>query len=114
MDRYGWLQVKNGRLCSQSGEPVQLRGVSTHDLKLFPFVPGTVSNLVADWHVSVIRAAMYVDSYGSSYIHEPQVKQTVKLVVEDAIRNGVYVIIDWHILQDGNPHQYELQAEGFF
>jgi endoglucanase len=114
IERYGWLQVKNGRLCSQSGEPVQLRGVSTHDLKQYPFVPGTVSNLVADWQVSVVRAAMYTDSYGSSYIHEPQVKQAVKLIVDDALRNGIYVIIDWHILQDGNPNQYKTQAKDFF
>ena len=48
--------------------------MSSHDLKQFPFTRNTVSNLVNDWHVSVVRAAMYTDSYGSSYIREPQVK----------------------------------------
>jgi len=72
--RYGQLHVKNGRLCDRSGNPIQLRGMSSHDLKQFPFTRNTVSNLVNDWHVSVVRAAMYTDSYGSSYIREPQVK----------------------------------------
>ena len=70
--RYGRLQVKNGQLSDQRGNPVQLRGMSSHDLKQFPFTWNTVSNLVNDWQVSVIRAAMYTDSYGSSYIRDPR------------------------------------------
>ncbi len=112
--RYGQLHVKNGQLCDQRGNPVQLRGMSSHDLKFFPFTRNTVSNLVNNWHVSVVRAAMYTDSYGSSYIREPQVKQTVKLIVDEAIRNDVYVIVDWHILEDGNPNRYKEQAKKFF
>ena len=112
--RYGQLHVKNGQLCDRSGNPIQLRGMSSHDLKQFPFTGNTVSNLVNNWHVSVVRAAMYTDSYGSSYIREPQVKQTVKLIVDEAIRNDVYVIVDWHVLEDGNPNLYKEQAKKFF
>ena len=112
--RYGQLYVKNGQLCDRSGNPVQLRGMSSHDLKQYPFTGNTVSNLVNDWHVSVVRAAMYTDSYGSSYIREPQVKQTVNLIVDEAIRNDVYVIVDWHVLEDGNPNRYKAQAKKFF
>ncbi len=112
--RLGWLQVKHGKLCGEAGQPVQLRGLSSHDLKQYPFAAHTVSNLVADWHVSVIRAAMYTDSFGSSYIREPQVKRAVKLIVDEALRNDVYVIVDWHILQDGNPNRYNMQAREFF
>jgi endoglucanase len=112
--RCGHLQVKNSRLCDQSGNPVQLRGIGSHDLKQFPFTRNTVSNLVNDWHVSVVRAAMYTDSFGSSYIREPRVKQTVKLIVDEAIRTDVYVIVDWHVLEDGNPNLYKVQARKFF
>jgi endoglucanase len=114
VQRYGWLQVKKGQLCDQAGDAVQLRGMSTHDLKPFPFRATTLSNLVAEWHVSVVRAAMYTDSYGSSYIKEPKVKDSVKLIVDEALRNDVYVIVDWHILQDGDPNQYKTQAKAFF
>ena len=88
--------------------------MSTHDLKLFPFTTNTLGNLADDWHVSVVRAAMYTDSYGSSYIREPAVKKTVKLIVDSALRSDIYVIIDWHILVDGNPNQYKQQAREFF
>lgn len=112
--RYGQLQVKNTQLCDQNGNPVQLRGMSSHDLKQFPFAKNTVSNLANDWHVAVVRAAMYTDSYGSSYVQDPCVKQTVKLIVEEAIRYDIYVIVDWHILEDGNPNRYKRQAKEFF
>lgn len=112
--RYGQLQVFKGQLCDESGAPVQLRGMSSHDLKHFPFATNTLSHLVNDWHVSVVRAAMYTDSYGSSYIRDPHVKQTVRQIVEAALRNDVYVIVDWHILQDGNPNRHRQQAREFF
>jgi endoglucanase len=112
--RHGRLHVTEGRLCDQNGAPIQLRGMSSHDLKQFPFTQDTVRHLAKDWHVSVVRAAMYTDSYGSSYIREPQVKQTVKLIVDEAIRNDIYVIVDWHILADGNPNLYRNQAKHFF
>jgi len=88
--------------------------MSSHDLKQFPFTANTVSNLVKDWHVSVVRAAMYTDSYGSSCIREPKVKQSVKFMVEEAIRNDIYVIVDWHILVDGNPNLHREEAKAFF
>jgi endoglucanase len=112
--QHGRLQVGNAQLCDQAGRPIQLRGMSSHDLKPFPFTAGTVNHLAKDWGVSVVRAAMYTDSYGSSYIREPQVKQTVQLIVEEAVRNDIYVIIDWHILQDGDPNRYRDQAKAFF
>ncbi len=114
VDRFGRLQVKSGQLCDESGQAIQLLGVSSHDLKQYPFAPETVDNLAKDWHVSVVRAAMYTDSYGSSYIHEPQVKEAVETIVQAAIRNHIYVIIDWHILVDGDPNQYRQQAKSFF
>jgi endoglucanase len=114
VSRYGQLQVKRGHLCDRSGRPVQLKGMSSHDLKQFPLTENTVSHLAKDWCVSVVRAAMYTDSYGSSCIREPEVKQTVKRIVDSAIRNDIYVIVDWHILQDGNPNRYRNEAKTFF
>ena len=41
-------------------------------------------------------------------------KQAVKLIVDEAIRDGVYVIVDWHVLRDGDPNLYKEQAKEFF
>ena len=62
----GQLQVVNGKLSDEQGEPVMLRGVSTHDLiitesflndKLF-------GELSRDVGVNVVRLAMYTHGVG--------------------------------------------------
>ena len=65
-----------------------------------------------DWHVNVFRAAMYTEEDG--YIDDPSVKEKVKEAVEAAIDLGIYVIIDWHILYDGNPNEHKEEAKAFF
>lgn len=48
------------------------------------------------------------------YIDNPSVKNKVKEAVEAAKELGIYVIIDWHILNDGNPNQNKEKAKEFF
>lgn len=88
--------------------------MSSHDLKQFPFGTNTVECLARDWGVTLVRAAMYTDSYGSSYIRDPKVKEDVRRIIDGALRAGIYVIVDWHILEDGNPNRYREQARDFF
>lgn len=112
VDRYGQLQVVQGKLCDERGQPVQLRGMSTMGLQWFSYSPKTVFNLVNDWGISVFRIAMYTKEGG--FIDNPSIKSRVKRLVEEAIRQGVYVIIDWHILSDNDPNTYKKQAKKFF
>ncbi|WP_434783111.1 cellulase family glycosylhydrolase, partial [Faecalibaculum rodentium] len=64
----------------------------------------------------VIRLAMYTaDSNG--YCTDGDQKELEGLIdkgVQAAVSTGQYVIIDWHILSDGNPAQYQDQAKDFF
>ncbi len=111
VSRYNFLQVKNGRLCDHKGTPIQLKGMST--LGLWSSYSGeTVKNLVRDWHISVLRVAMYTRENG--FIEEPSFKEKVKRLVDAAIAEGIYVIVDWHILSDGDPNQYRSQSRAFF
>lgn len=109
---YGQLKILEGRLCDQKGNPVQLKGMSTMGLQWFSYSAKTVSNLVSDWKISVFRIAMYTKEGG--YIDNPSLKGKVKTLVEEAVRQGVYVIIDWHILSDNDPNTYKKQAKKFF
>ena len=63
------------------------------------------------WGINVVRLAMYSDPNAgySTSIHE-KVKEGVKYATD----LGLYVIIDWHILNDGNPNTYKTQAISFF
>jgi len=98
VQRNGSLQVKGTQLMNQFGDTVVLRGISFgwHCFHPTFYNDSCVTFLVKDWKVNVLRAAMGVDP-NHGYIKAPE--NSVKLisnVVDAAIRNGVYVIIDFH------------------
>jgi endoglucanase len=66
--------------------------------------------------VNTIRLAMYTSEYNGycSGGDKNTLKQTVKNGVEYATELGMYVIIDWHILSDGNPNTNVTEAISFF
>lgn len=75
-----------------------LRGMSFGWHNWWPrfYNAGAVSWLKKDWGCNVVRAAMGVEP-DKGYINEPAwSKGKVKEVADAAIKEGVYVIIDWH------------------
>ncbi|MFZ5988273.1 MAG: glycoside hydrolase family 5 protein [Bacillota bacterium] len=112
--RNGKLQVIGTQLCNENKEPVQLIGMSSMSLNLYGrFVnKDTLQWLRDDWGVNVFRAAMYTEEGG--YIANQSIKEKVKEAVQAAIDLGIYVIIDWHILSDGDPNKYKEQSKEFF
>ena len=109
---HGALQVKGTQLCDSSGNPVVLRGMSFGWHNLWPrfYNAGAVGTLVKDWDCTVIRAAMGIELNNKGYLADPEGSTVlIKKVVDAAIREGVYVIIDWH---DHNLHPKE--AAKFF
>ena len=116
--RCGALQVVNGQLSNAAGEPVQLRGVSTHGLAWFPDYVNEecFRQLREEWGANVIRLAMYTAEYGGYCTDgDPRaLKALIAKGVEAATRADMYVIIDWHILADNNPLQHMDEARDFF
>ena len=107
----GHLQVKGTQLLNQKGEPVVLRGMSFGWHNWWPrfYSAGTVKWLHVDWKCSVVRAAMGVEP-DQGFIKNPDwSKEKIKAVVDAAIKEGIYVIIDWH---SHNIRQEE--AKSFF
>jgi len=110
----GWLQVKEGGLCNEAGEPVLLRGMSTHGLQWFPQYasPQSIANTAA-YGANVFRVAMYTGEGG--YLSQPQaMEERLTQAVDAAIGLDLYAIIDWHILSDGDPMAHVEEAEAFF
>lgn len=110
----GHLQVIGTQLCNAGGEPIVLRGMSSHGIQWFPkFLSAQAVKSTADRGANVFRVAMYTDENG--YISNPaSVKQTLVNAVDTAISLDMYVIIDWHILHDGNPQTFKNEAKNFF
>lgn len=109
------LAVRDGRLTDTSGNPVQLRGMSTHGIAWFPQYAGTEAfAFVKKCGGNAVRIAMYTDTE-NGYLADPEYnKQLVSQAVSDALELGLYVIIDWHILSDGNPMDHVTEAADFF
>lgn len=116
---HGQLSVNGAQLVDQNGNAYQLRGMSTHGITWFPdFVnESSFQTLRDDWNTNVVRMAMYVDEWGNGqcYMHNKQGSiQMLEKGVDICIKLGMYVIIDWHILNPGDPSKYTNEAIEFF
>ncbi|BCS81905.1 cellulase family glycosylhydrolase [Anaerocellum diazotrophicum] len=104
----GRLQIieKNGKkyLADQKGEIIQLRGMSTHGLQWYGDIinKNAFEALSKDWECNVVRLAMYVGEGG--YASNPSIKEKVLEGIKLAIENDMYVIVDWHVLNPGDPN----------
>ncbi len=114
----GPLHVEGTHLCDGDGNAVQLRGVSTHGLAWFPdyVSEDAFRTLRDDWGANVVRLAMYTAEYGGYCSGGDRQKLTdlIDKGVKAADALGMYVIIDWHILQDGDPTTHQSEAVEFF
>ena len=94
----GKLAVKGVNLINEQGATTILTGVSYGWHNWWPrfYNASTVKLFAKDWNCSVVRTAMGVGPTGS-YLDNPGfAKQCVTKVVDAAIENGIYAIIDWH------------------
>ena len=121
--RWGTLHVEHRQLVDQKGEPVQLRGFSTYNIAGFDWLFGLpqTKELSQVWHADVLRIAMYTDSNQAGYVLDPQkgtvnpsLKQLVEKVIANTEKAGMYAILDWHILYDGDPMTNLQAAKTFF
>ncbi|MGV7104921.1 glycoside hydrolase family 5 protein [Flavobacterium sp. U410] len=97
----GSLQVEGTQLVNQYGEPVVLRGMSFGWHSFWPrfYNKEAVKWLKKDWHCNVVRAAMGIEvgDKGKTYKDNPEfAKAKIKAVIEGAIKENIYVIVDWH------------------
>lgn len=117
LQNIGWIKVNGSTLQNENGEQVQLRGISSHGIAWFSdlITYENLQYLKDEWNINVFRIAMYTDPNASGYISNPELnKQKVNDIVEMAKSLNLYVIIDWHILNDNNPQIYQSQANEFF
>lgn len=112
------LAVNGTQLVDSRGNPVQLRGISTHGLAWYPGYVNAdcFAQLKEEWGIDVIRLAMYTGEYGGYCTGGD--KDSLKALIRDGVQYatdcGLYVIIDWHILSDGNPNTYIEESKAFF
>ena len=97
--KHGQLKVVGTQLVDQNNEPIMLRGMSYGWHSLWPrfYNKESVKWLKNDFKCNVVRAAMGIELGDSSYIKQPEFsKKKVKAIIDGAIKNDIYVIVDWH------------------
>ena len=116
----GRLHVKGTKLVDKKGHEVQLRGVSTHGLSWYPQYVNDkcFAQLHDKWGANVVRLAMYTEEYNGycsgDAKNRSDLKKLIKKGVKLAKKHKMYVIVDWHILSDGNPNSHKKEAKAFF
>ena len=101
VDLHGLLQVNGNSIVDKNGDAVSFAGNSffwSNDNwggERY-YKPEVVSWLKEDWNTTIVRAAMGVEDPGGYLDNKAANKNRVKTIVDAAIDEGLYVIIDWH------------------
>lgn len=120
---HGKLSVSGTHLIDEKGNPVQLRGVSLAGIQhtnggsvaFKDYVNRASFQILRDeWGVNLIRIPVYTAENGYCQGNQTSMDTTIQNAVSIAKELGMYVIIDWHILSDGDPRTYQSQAVTFF
>jgi endoglucanase len=104
---HGQLQVVGTVLQDQTGQPVQLKGVSSqwlnYESATFPESKPALQFARDYWKLSVIRAAMGINANGGylgtgagTNANMAVMQAKVETIIQNAIDLGIYVIVDWH------------------
>jgi len=75
------------------------------------YTSGVVQWLQEDWNATIVRAAMGVDEFGGFLSDAEGNQNRVETIVDAAIDNGMYVIIDWH---SHHAEDFQADAVSFF
>lgn len=113
---HGKLSVDDGQIVNQTGTPVSLAGPSFfwsnngwHGEAFYNHK--VVETFARDWKATVVRAALGVDGSGGFNLLPAENLKKIETVVDAAIDNGLYVIIDFH---SHHAEEHQQQAINFF
>lgn len=112
---HGRLRVCGTKLCGEDGQPVQLRGMSTHGTQWYAdcVTGASLDVLATDWGADVLRVSTYVQEDG--YASDPEYfTDLASRIIDQATARGMYVIVDWHMLDPGDPRVNADLATRFF
>ncbi|PUT42193.1 cellulase [Legionella taurinensis] len=111
----GQLTVCGTKLCNEHGSPIQLKGMSTHGLQWFAncATPASLDYLTNQMKANVVRVSLYVQE-GGYETNPTQFTNQVSQLIDEAYDRGIYVIVDWHILNPGDPNYNLARAKTFF
>jgi endoglucanase len=117
VQKNGQLKVIGTKLCNQYGNPIQLRGMSTHGIQWHGWGKSlnetSLNTLAYEWGADILRISLYVQEGGYETNPTGYTNQ-VKTLVNEATERGMYALVDWHQLTPGDPNFNLARAKTFF
>jgi aryl-phospho-beta-D-glucosidase BglC (GH1 family) len=114
----GHLKLSGANLVNEAGDPVQLRGMSTHGIQYYEdfYNENSIEALATGWGADIIRISSYVnEGNNSTYLDKPAYwRGEVDKLVDYATKYGMYAMIDWHMLGPGDPNINIDEAKEFW
>lgn len=112
--KHGALKVSGGKMVDSHNQPPQLRGISLSwsiwGGKKY-YNTDVVRWLKTDFNINLLRVSMAVEPQGG-YLRDPEGQERLIIpVIDEAIAQGIYVLIDWH---DHHANMNVTQAKSFF
>jgi endoglucanase len=98
---HGHLRVEGTNLVDESGNPVQLKGVSSMwlnwETRSYLGSRAAFEYMRDAWKLSVVRAAMGTDAF-NGYLGDGKgvMLNKMETIIKNALDTGVYVLVDWH------------------
>ena len=113
----GRLHADGTKLVDEKGNPVQLKGFSTHGLAWYgQFVDEAGFAQLSGWGANLARLPLYTHESGGWCTDGDHDK--LRTLLDNGIKYAtvadMYVIIDWHVLQETSPLVYLDQAKEFW
>jgi hypothetical protein len=111
----GKIKVVGTNLTNECGVPIQLRGMSSHGLQWYSGCANSSSLdvLTNTWGIDIFRLAMYVQEGG--YVNNPSYWKTqIDNYVDLCGQKGIYCLIDWHVLNPGDPNANIVESRDFW
>lgn len=116
IQKHGKLYIEGNKILDKNNNPICFAGNSFFwsnnnwgGEKYY--TPEVVSWLELDWNTTIVRASMGVEDPGGYLDDKTSNKNRIKTIVETAIQEGLYVIIDWH---SHHAEDYTNESVNFF
>jgi endoglucanase len=104
--------VDNSSIKNENGNDVIFKGISSHGIQWYSdlLTSDALKYLKSEFKINVFRLPVYVNE---EYDYENLIG-TLEPIINELIDLNLYIIIDWHVLEDGDPNNNIANASDFF
>lgn len=107
-----WLRVDSSKIETELDEQILLKGISSHGLEWYSdlLTENAFKYLRKEFDINTFRISIYPNEE----LDLESIKSKLYPVVDKLIELDLYVIIDWHTLEECDPNVYIEDSKKFF